>query len=744
MNHGAFAGLRVLDCDTDVPGALACMLAADHGADVIRVEPPGRDRAREDAGWLCWNRNKRRVVLDPAAPGDRARLDALLASSHAAVFDAPPGGLEPLGLDAARLTAAHPALLHVWLPPYGDGDEWAGLAGDDALLWAVSGNAFRQFSWDDAPVWMVTRQAQYAHGLLAAGALAAGLYEQTRSGRGQQVVVTGLAAMAAIQAGNLVQTGQVPKLPDRGARGRIPNYRLYRCADGEWLFLAGLLEAHFRAAVRAIGLDELWSLPGVDGKFSQVMAPGVAYPVNRLLEARFREKSRADWLAALRAAGAPAAPVGTREAWFASEAVRANGLRAELPHPRLGTVAIPGVCARLAATPGSVRELERDVPFESLAREPVAAPAGAAPARRGPLEGIVVLDLGVIIAGTYAGALLADLGADVIKVEPLEGDPFRSFGLGFVGWNRGKRGVALDLKRPEGLETFYALVRRADVVCDNYRRGVLERLRIDYAALREHNPRIVSASVTAYGSEGPLAGDPGFDPLLQAEGGLMAAQGGDDEPVFHQVAVHDTASAMACAFAITAALRARERTGAGQRVETSLAAQSLLLQSGEIVDFPGRAPAPRGGRDFAGPSPARRLQRCADGWIAIACRTPAQQAALAGARDVGGDGLAALPREAALARLRALGVPALPALRHEEIYAWPPLRPESFYTAFEQPGFGSVTAAASFARFSRTPGGLERRAPAAPGEHSREVLREAGFDDARIDALAAAGALRLG
>jgi crotonobetainyl-CoA:carnitine CoA-transferase CaiB-like acyl-CoA transferase len=129
--------------------------------------------------------------------------------------------------------------------------------------------------------------------------------------------------------------------------------------------------------------------------------------------------------------------------------------------------------------------------------------------------------------------------------------------------------------------------------------------------------------------------------------------------------------------------------------------------------------------------------------VAIACGTDAHEVALAAAADLAPGPLAALPRDAALARLREIGIPALPALRHEEIYDYAPLRPASFYQTFEQPGFGSVTAAASFARFSRTPSGFARRAPIV-GEHSREVLREAGLDDARIDALAASGALRLG
>jgi crotonobetainyl-CoA:carnitine CoA-transferase CaiB-like acyl-CoA transferase len=751
MREGAFAGVRILDATEGVAGALATMLAADFGADVVRLEAPGGGALRGDPGYTCWNRNKRVVAVDLASAAGRASARALALGADAAVFDAAPGALADLGLDAPALRSGDPALVHLWLPPYGEGPEWADLPQADGLLWAVSGNAFRQFSWEDVPVWLVTPQDRYAHGLLGATALAAALLARVRSGRGDAVTVTGLDAMAAIQGGHVAKTGEVEKLPPRGARGRIPNYRLYRCADGEWLFLAGLMEAHFRAAVRALELDELWSLPGVDGRFASVMAPGVARPVNLRLEARFAEKSRADWLTALRAHGVPAAPVGDRASWFASESIAAIGMRVEVPDPERGRVVLPGVPIRLEATPGSVRHLPRRVPIEEALRDararPQAAQAAAAAPARAPLDGLRVLDLGVIIAGTYAATFLADLGADVIKVEPLEGDPFRPFGLGFVGWNRGKRSVALDLKHPDGLAAFHDLAARADVVCDNYRRGVLERLGIDFAALRARNPRIVSASVTAYGGRGPHADDPGFDPLLQAQGGIMVAQGGDDEPVFHQVAVHDTASALVLAFGTIAALFARERTGAGQRVETSLAAQSVLLQSGELTLFAGRPEPAKGGRDCAGVSPLRRLYRCADGWIAISCSTAAQADALAADLGLPGAGdavaiasaLAPLPRDAAVTRLRARGVPCVPALEQAEIYASPLLR--SAFVAFEQPGFGSVTAARTFARFAGAPTGLARRAPGL-GEHAVEVLAESGFGPDAVARLRAARALR--
>ena len=159
-------------------------------------------------------------------------------------------------------------------------------------------------------------------------------------------------------------------------------------------------------------------------------------------------------------------------------------MRVELEHPKLGRVEMPGVPVKLSATPGSVRHLvER---HDADANSPHTSPRPSrsrtrAPHASGPLAGVRVLDLGAFIAGTFAPTILANFGADVIKVEGLDGDPFRTYGLGFIGHNRGKRGLAIDLKSPEGREAFFDLVRVSDVVLDNYRVGVRERLSIDYA-----------------------------------------------------------------------------------------------------------------------------------------------------------------------------------------------------------------------------------------------------------------------
>ena len=768
---GAFDGVRVLDLTEGVAGPLACMLLADLHADVVRVESRtigGEGKRAPDPGELCWNRNKRRVELDPRQSGDgpseRAQLDALLQSADVVVFDRPDAERAEQALDAASLLRRDPRRVVVSLPHWGAPGWWSDLPVDDVLLWGLSGAAFAQFSWEDVPVELVTPQLRYAHGMLAAGAIAAALVERARSGLGQHVEVNGLHALGGLQSGAFLRALEAPRRRGIGTRGTLPNYRLYRCADGEWLFLATLIPHHFLKALDAIGLGSVLELPGVEGRFENIMQPGTARQVRDRIEARFAERDRADWLATLHEHGVPSGPVGTREAWFDSETVAANQMRVDLDDPDLGPVSIPGVPAKLHDTPGSVRHLMRTVPVEQVLSEKRPWKKGARSDARpstGPLAGIRVLDLGVIIAAPFASALLANFGADVIKVEPLGGDSFRPYGLGFVGYNQGKRSICLDLKRPQGRETFFELVRGADVVCDNYRLGVLERLGIDHAALAAINPRIVTASITAYGTQGALAPDPGFDPLLQARSGLMHAQGGDDEPVFHQIPINDTASAMVAAFAICAALHARESSGRGQRVETSLASQSVLCQSAELTRFAGRAEAARGGRDCTGRGALQRFYACADGWVAVSCHTPGQAATLLAtlgeahdAADALGepwdgelaarlaDAIKGLEREALLGRLRGAGVPAAPVTALDEMLAHPLHRENGFFGRVDHPRFGTLHAVRSFAEFGRTPGGFARGAPEL-GEDGEALLRELGFDDARLSALAASGAAYL-
>jgi crotonobetainyl-CoA:carnitine CoA-transferase CaiB-like acyl-CoA transferase len=738
----AYKGVRIADFSQGISGPMAAMLLGDFEAEVVKVEPPGGDRLKDHPGYHAWNRNKQVVTLDIDTPAGLAAARELIAGADVAIFDHAPGGLERLRLDAGSLTEAHPALVHAWMPPYGTSGRWSGIAANHSLLAGLTGTAFRQGAYADQPVHLILPVLWYGQAVMGAAAIGSALYERARSGRGQGVVVSGLhGAAEASGAGRLLDQ---PPLPRGIPPGANPRYRLYQCADGEWFFLGTLFTNFYRKAFEVLGLEDAFEALELD----QIGA-------RDLLAEMFSTRTRDEWLAALQANDVPCAPVRRREAWFASEAVAEGGLRETFVHPTLGEVTMPGPPARLSETPASIRALPASIaaPPDWPQRHRQARPAKGA-----PLAGVKVLNLGTVIAGAYAGTILANFGAEVIKIEPKEGDPFRSDGPGFVGYNRGLRGLGLDLKQDAAREVFLEIAAAADVVIDNYRLGVRRRLGIDYPALRAINPRIVSCSINAYGDRGPRAALPGFDPLLQSEGGMMAAQGGHDDPILYTIAVNDVATAGVVAQSVIAALNARERTGEGQEIVTSLMAQSLLFQLGEMVSYEGRPPNDLGGVDCLGVLALHRYYACADGWIGLACTT-AQEAAGLG-RALGMDmPPAALSedRDGALARrlaaefagrsrapvldaLLAAGVAAAPVLRSAEALESDWLWENGFLQHWRHPRLGPAIGVRGFADFARSPGGFRHPTPDL-GEHSTTLLGEFGVAPDRIAALLATGAI---
>jgi crotonobetainyl-CoA:carnitine CoA-transferase CaiB-like acyl-CoA transferase len=356
----------------------------------------------------------------------------------------------------------------------------------------------------------------------------------------------------------------------------------------------------------------------------------------------------------------------------------------------------------------------------------------------GPLAGITALDLGTILAGPYAGLLLASLGADVVKVESPAGDAFRE--TGFV-YNRGMRGLSIDLSKPAGQAAFHRVVKHADVVVDNSRLSVPKRLRTDYASLAEVNPRIITLSVAGFGENGPISHRPAFDPVLQAMSGMMTAQGGDSDPSFFTIPVNDVVAAVTVVLGVCLALYHRGQSGEGQRTWTSLVASSLTMQSGELVRYKNRPPAQRGGRDYLGTSPADRFYRVEDGWLRI--QAPSLTAigeALSLPRDRQDDpaaveqALAALPLAKTAKHLNAAGIPAAPSRLTTEVVADPAIQAIELVREHRFPDGRPYLVPHRYALFSRTEQAPIRDQPGV-GEHSREVLAEAGLSPAEIEAL---------
>ena len=741
----AYAGLKVLDCSQGLVGPMAAMLLADLGAQVLKVEPEDGDRMKDHPGYLTWNRGKRRTTRALEDVGE------LVAGADVAIFDHAPGTLEPLGLDGEALTAKHPRLVHLWTPPYGRSGKWSALPAHHATLTGITGTAFRQGSYRDQPVWHVAPIVHYGQAVMAAAAAGAALLERSRSGRGQAVVVSGLHGMSEV-------SGPISLIDVPGMQlhplGGSPGYRLYQCADGQWLFLGTLFPHFFERAIDAMGLRRLTQIP-----------EGVL-EVGGLMEHVFRLKPRDEWIDHLKAHDVPVAPVEHRRDWLASGVVADNAMRLDLACPERGAVTMPAPPVKLIDCPASVRGLMTEASAADVSAFAVPNPAAKASGERSlkPLAGVRVLDLGTVIAGAYASAILGNFGADVIKVEADAGDPFRPYGPGFMNYNRGKRGLGLDLKADAGRALFLELARTADVVIDNYRLGVRERLGIAYAALKEVNPRIVSLSINAYGSTGPEARLPGFDPLLQARSGLMAAQGGEGgEPVFHAIPVNDVATAAVAAFGVIAALNARVTTGLGQNIETSLCAQSALFQSGEITTFAGAPAPPDGCRDCLGFAALDRYYRCGDGrWLVIACTRLAEFDALAlvlgdgawgerfpdplgEARD--GDladaieqALAGRRRDEVADALFDAGVPAAPVHRGEEAVRQDWLWDDGFYELKAHPQWGELVTSKGYASFAGADASFAALHPEL-GEHTVAVLRDYGVPDDRIAALAKAGVI---
>jgi formyl-CoA transferase/CoA:oxalate CoA-transferase len=392
-----------------------------------------------------------------------------------------------------------------------------------------------------------------------------------------------------------------------------------------------------------------------------------------------------------------------------------------------------------------------------------------------PLSGYRVLELAHLIAGPVCGMYLADMGADVVKIEqPTSGDASRTaYGtqLGgesavFVTVNRNKRSVALDLARPEGRAAFDRLVARADVVLEAYRGGVAERLGIDWPRLARLNPRLVYCSLSAFGPDGPWRDKPGVDMLVQAMGGLMAVIGEPDgPPMLCGAPVLDTIGALMAGQGILTALLHRERAGEGQRVDVSLLAGTVLAHAARLSIFlaTGEEPGRWGsGHPYIVPFQAFDAS---DGWVYVAVWIDRLWAPFCDAIE--NPTLALDPRFATradrrerraeltallapvfrtrtvadwMARLEAHDVLCAPVNRYADLPHDPQIAASHLLVEQEHPRAGRFRTLDTPIRFDRTPGGIRTPAPGL-GEHTDAVLAEAGLTPAELAELRKSGAI---
>lgn len=665
-----FEGIRVIDFSQGMAGPLAAMIMADFGADVIRLEPPRGDPMWEHPAYMVWHRGKRSVQVDWDSAEGRDAARRLIEGADVLIETLPPGRVAELGIGYEDLKAANPALIYYSLSAFGQEGPYRDYKPYDGVVNAKSGRMRDQPGWQKGrPTFRAINDVSFHSAMFGLQAIIAAIRVRSETGRGQRLEGTLLSgATAPNNIWRLFEGQEIP--PDlypgelskeAVARGELtadrhesdpytanPSQVCMETRDGRWVMHSHIQRELFRSWINAIGFSWIWK----DERFRN--APDFARDEDRValnlqLFEHFRTKTADEWREIYRQnPDCAGETMQTTQEAIRHEQFLANGFLAETDDPRVGPIKQVGAIAKMSATPAVIARpapLPGQHTAEVLAEVPRAAPSivprGGNPSS--PLEGIVVLECASWLAGPFSGALLADLGATVIKVEPLSGDAFRRMtnNENMIRSFQGKENLALDLKSKEGLAIFHDLVRKADVVMHNFRLGAPERLGIDYPTLSAIKPDLIYVCAASYGTVGPDRRRAAFNPTMGAFSGNSVFQSGEGNiPKGDQSP--DPIAGSGVATGIMLGLAARILTGVGQYVETSMMMSNILCNSDDAFDYPGKPLRRVPDKAQLGLEATYRLYETASGWIFVAAQFDAEFARLCNA--IGRDDLAQNPR----------------------------------------------------------------------------------------------------
>ncbi len=757
---GALDGVRVVDLTTGLAGPLATMTLGDHGADVVKVEPPAGDPHRTYTGSVVINRSKRSVVLDVDDRADRDRLVELVATADVLVESFAPNFMAARRLDYETLSADFPALVYCSLTGYPRTTAAASRPAIDLLVQARSGQQYEQPGFRDGPIFLYAPLPSIAASYLTVEAVLAGLYAREITGQGQWVETSLYQGVLAFTT-QLWQDAEIKPAPWVEI-DRDPQPSMYECADGLWV------HSMHMAGGRGKDRSVMWRILGIDPPTAQPnLAERAAH--NELVRQAMKRIERQDLLEQFWANEIPIAPVRHAHEALDDEQVINNGMSVEVTDPVYGVIKQAGISFRLHGAP--TPSVQGPQPAVGQHTDEVLGSLGSAepraravrPAKRPlahALDGVKVLDLGNFLAGPFGPMLLGDLGATVYKLESPQGDQMRPVTQPFNGCQRGKLDIVADLKTPEGLEIAHRLIRDVDVVHHNMRPGVAERLGVDYLTAKQLNPSVIYCHTTMWGNDGPRATWPGFDQLGQSSCGLELELGGEDNPPnWYRFGMCDQGCATQSALAVLMALYWRERTGAGQLVDTSIVNAGVQFNTDAWIGPEGWSDRPRSDQQQTGLGPLYRLYQTTDGWIALACLGESHWTALinsvpeldrdtrfadAAGRAANATALAEIligffaARTAADAfkRLDGAGVPieiADPGVT-KTWYDEPDLIAAGLVAEYQHPHYGRFRQFGHLVNLSRTPGRIGGPPPLL-GQHSHQILTGMGYTDHEIETL---------
>jgi crotonobetainyl-CoA:carnitine CoA-transferase CaiB-like acyl-CoA transferase len=783
-------GLRVIDLSSSMAGALTTMLLADYGAEVVKVEAPGGDPLRRLPASIVWFRGKRSVVLEVSDDG-HTTLAALVGRADVVVDD---GVTTPMlaGL-GGELPGEHDRLVRCSVTAFGSRGRLAGRPVIDGLVQAQSAVQFEQppnRGGRSGPIFYASPLPSYGAAVLANIGIAGALWERELSGLGQRVETS---LLQGALAWTVIPWSRVEK--------PTPSYFTYR-PDARDIMPTPMHEAgdhlwmHPMPECVGAVLEELGrgprDLPRQRGGADAIRA------YQRTVQELYLQRPRQRWLDLLWEKDLRVQPILSVEEAFGHPQLAANQAVHEVDVDGVGAVKqfahpywIRGFERKLRGGPPAPGADTAAVLDEIDGTAPQAPRAEREARVGGPLAGIRVLDFGLALAGPYGPMQLADLGADVIRIENARGrrpagakagsdtqsapDPATaaiaavtsSGNQTWVACQRGKRSISIDLKNPEGLEIARRLIAGADVIHHNMRPGAADRLGIGFEDAKQLNPKIVYCNVTGFGPEGPLADAPGCDQLAQALTGLEHEQGAvaaGGTPTWHRIGFTDHVAALCSVIGVIQALYLRERTGEAAMVESNIlsAAAFALTHMFSAPEGSGMEPWHLD-RAQTGLGPLYRLYETSDGWLMIACLTEAHWASFTKALgrtdlaeafpfdDTTPFGRPALAGElepvfrgrTATDWLAALDGERVPCAIADEDFLteWfdlPQTRENGMVADYEHAFLGRVQHLGSLVNFSATPESITQP-PVIPGQHTVEILTDLGYSSGDVERLRAQG-----
>ena len=780
----ALEGLRVVELTLGMAGPMAGMMLADNGAEVIRVEQPGAQETSYAPGDLVWNRGKKSVVLDLKAKDDRRAFLRLVQTADVLLESFRPGVTQRLGIDYDSLRRDNPALVYTTITGYGSTGPLADRPGYESLVQARLGlqaeqplHAARPAVERDGPIMIGLPLANIGAFFMALYGTLAALYVRSSTGQGQHVETSLFQGLLANLTMRWWRSERYkPVSPNSMVDGKLMPWlpTIFQSKDGVWFYSMGSRRFPKEYA-------EALGVPGAKPGIPITLPETQQHALYEEMAAAFKRRTWRELEELFERLDCIALRVQRAEDTFDDEQVRHNGLIVEVADPRFGQLRQVGVPFAMAETPPKV---QGPAPTVGQHTDQVLSALDALPSKRfdatrrtdgpapkHPLEGVVVLDMGDFLAGPVGPQLLADLGATVIKLERPSGDPVR-VSTSFMACNRGKRAIAVDLRTEEGREVCHKLARRADIVHQNWRPGVAERLDVDYETIRGLNPNVVYCHNVPFGFDGPKAHRGGLDQIMQAYGGTLdrLAGEGNAPTTWLKTGVCDFAQAMMGGVAMLLALVHRAKTGQGQFVGSRMIDVALFLHSDVVLGGRETPQRPTLDAEAKGFGALYRLYEAKDGWLCLAAVKDAHWRGLCEAikrpdlpaaarfanrwsRLAHERELAALLEAAFLMRttdewratLDAVNVPCEASRLHwghegERFGDDQDAVAKGWVVHYEHPVAGRLWQTGLPFNLSKTPGRIWGPPPSV-GEHTREIMAWLGYADGEIDALKESGVL---